>query len=155
MGNISVKRRLRHNCSKFFRIMKTVSHFYNLFGLLLLIFTVGCNADAGRGDEMAALCESQISLGTLSEALANWCSELQMLQLASENIETLIKLKKAELHDDHRPVSRLRVEQIKRSGDRDRFLRFGRSMRDSESGSVARILNDRRRKWETEHVDGE
>lgn len=133
--------------------MKNVSHFYMLFGLLFrLLFTVGCNADAGRGDEMAALCESQIELGSLSQALANWCSELQMLQQAAENIETLIKLKKAEVDDDHRPVSRLRVDSpIKRSGDRDRFLRFGRSVHDSESGtatriSATRILNDRRRK---------
>jgi len=128
--------------------MKTVSNYYMLFGLLLrLLFTIGCSADAGRGEEMAALCESQIELGSLSEGLANWCSELQMLQQAAENIETLIKLKKAELRDEHRPVSRLRVDSpIKRSRDRDRFLRFGRSVRDPDSGSVGRLLNDRRRR---------
>ena len=43
---------------------------------------------------MAALCDSQIELGPLSEALANWCTELQMLQQAANDIEMLIKLKK-------------------------------------------------------------
>ena len=51
-------------------------------------------SESGRGDEMAALCDSQIELGPLSEALANWCTELQMLQQAANDIETLIKLKK-------------------------------------------------------------